>query len=181
MRMVNGKSGLRERTARSCPRLGRPHPARAFVVLASEALLLRLRHPRAEQERKRTAETRGSMPEQRGRPPALQTMRQNTRSFCTSGTLPRFHGHGSSGRAPLRCACPWMTKGRGPRRRASCRFRDEAKRKPEDRHPFRDIEGFFSDTRAMPSPHSEPSACFRIATDWIPDRPPSLRSGCLPG
>jgi hypothetical protein len=35
-----------------------------------------------------------------------------------------------------------MTKGRGPRRRASCRFRDEAKRKPEDRHPFRDIEGF---------------------------------------
>jgi hypothetical protein len=37
------------------------------------------------------------MPEQRGRPPALQTMRQNTRSFCTSGTLPRFHGHGSSG------------------------------------------------------------------------------------
>ena len=98
MRMVNGKSGLRERTARSCPRLGRPHPARAFVVLASEALLLRLRHPRAEQERKRTAETRGSMPEQRGRPPTLQ----NARSFWTSPRCPAFTGMDS--RVALRFA-----------------------------------------------------------------------------
>jgi hypothetical protein len=92
MRMVSGKSVLREHHPRSCPRLGRPHPARAFVVLASEALLLRLRHPRAEQERKRTAETRGSMPEHRGRPPALQTMRQNTRSFCVSPRCRAFTG-----------------------------------------------------------------------------------------
>jgi hypothetical protein len=53
--------------------------------------LPRLRHPWAEQERKRTVETRGSMPEHRGRSHTMQ----NKRPFCTLTALPAFLRHGS--------------------------------------------------------------------------------------
>jgi hypothetical protein len=81
--------------ARSCPRFRRPRTSAATISgkrgKAREPL--RLRHPRAERERERTAETRGSMPERRGRQPVMR----NRRLFCAAIASQLFLRHGSYG------------------------------------------------------------------------------------